>query len=79
MKAFVIAGGLPQIELIKQLKARGITTVMADGNNNALAKPYADVFYQKRFLHEKEQRIRYLAGEDIEILDAEVIEVSDTE
>jgi len=45
MKAFVIAGGLPQIELIKQLKARGITTVMADGNNNALAKPYADVFY----------------------------------
>lgn len=40
---------------------------------------YADVFYQKRFLHEKEQRIRCLAGEGIEILDAEVIEVSDTE
>jgi len=46
MKAFVLAGGLPQIELIKQLKARGITTVLADGNPNALARPYADIFYQ---------------------------------
>lgn len=45
MKAFVIAGGLPQIELLNQLKARGITTVLADGNDNALAKPYADIFY----------------------------------
>ena len=41
-----MAGGLPQIELIKQLKARNITTVLADGNANALAKPYADIFYQ---------------------------------
>ena len=32
MKALVLAGGLPQIELIEQLKARGITTVLADGN-----------------------------------------------
>lgn len=46
MKAFVLAGGLPQIELIKQLKARGITTVLADGNPKALARPYADIFYQ---------------------------------
>lgn len=46
MKAFVLAGGLPQIELIKQLKARGITTVLGDGNPNALARPYADIFYQ---------------------------------
>ncbi len=46
MKAFVLAGGLPQIELINQLKARGITTVLADGNPNALARPYADIFYQ---------------------------------
>ncbi len=46
MKAFVLAGGLPQIELIKQLKARNITTVLADGNANALARPYADIFYQ---------------------------------
>lgn len=46
MKAFILAGGLPQIELINQLKARGITTVLADGNPNALARPYADIFYQ---------------------------------
>ena len=45
MKALILAGGLPQIELIEQLKARGITTVLADGNPNALAKPYADKFY----------------------------------
>ena len=46
MKALVLAGGLAQIELIKQLKERGITTILADGNANALARPYADIFYQ---------------------------------
>lgn len=45
MKALVIAGGVPHIELIKQLKSRGIITVLADGSANALARPYADVFY----------------------------------
>lgn len=46
MKALVLAGGLAQIELVKQLKARGITTVLADGNPHALARPFADAFYQ---------------------------------
>jgi len=46
MKALVLAGGLPQIELIKQLKERGIVTVLCDGNANALARPYADIFHQ---------------------------------
>lgn len=46
MKALVLAGGLPQIDLVQQLKARGITTVLADGNANAPAVPYADVTYQ---------------------------------
>lgn len=46
MKALVLAGGFAQIELLRQLKDRGITTVLADGNANCLAKPYADVFYQ---------------------------------
>ncbi|MBR5231947.1 MAG: ATP-grasp domain-containing protein [Clostridia bacterium] len=46
MKALVLAGGLPQIELINQLKERNITTVLCDGNANALARPYADIFYQ---------------------------------
>lgn len=45
MKALVIAGGVPQIELIRQLKGRNITTVLADGSPSALAKPYADIFY----------------------------------
>lgn len=46
MKALVLAGALPQIELIQQLKSRGIETVLADGNENCLARPYADVFCQ---------------------------------
>lgn len=47
MKALVIAGGVPQIELIQQLKKRGIVTVLVDGNPNAVARPYADIFYHK--------------------------------
>lgn len=46
MKALVLAGGLAQIELLNQLRRRGITTVLADGSANALAKPYADIFCQ---------------------------------
>ena len=46
MKAMVVAGGVPQIELIRQLKNRGIETVLVDGNNACLARPYADTFYQ---------------------------------
>lgn len=46
MKALVIAGGVPQIELIKQLKSRGIVTVLADGSPQAVARPFADLFYQ---------------------------------
>ncbi len=46
MKALVVAGGVPQIELIRQLKERGITTILADGSAAAVARPYADRFYQ---------------------------------
>ena len=46
MKALVLAGGFAQIELIKQLKERGIVTVLADGNPGALARTYADLFYE---------------------------------
>ena len=45
MKALVVAGGVPQVELINQLKDRGITTVLVDGSQSALAVPYADIFY----------------------------------
>lgn len=45
MKALVIAGGLPQIELIKQLKKRGIEALLADGSPTAVARPFADKFF----------------------------------
>ncbi len=45
MKVLVLAGGIPQIELLKQLRGRGVVTVLADGSPNAVARPYADFFY----------------------------------
>ena len=46
MKALVLAGGVPQISLIKELKKRGIYTILADYNQNPVAKEFADCFYQ---------------------------------
>ena len=46
MKALVLAGGFPQIELLKQLRDRGIYTLLADYYENPVAKPYADKFYR---------------------------------
>lgn len=45
MKALVVAGGMPQITLINQLKERGIETVLVDGSPTPVALPYADKFY----------------------------------
>lgn len=45
MKALVLAGGISQAELIKDLKGRGIYTILADRNPKAYAVPYADKFY----------------------------------
>lgn len=45
MKALVLCGGIPQIELINNLKSRGIITVLADMNENVGGRKYADVFY----------------------------------
>ena len=45
MKALVLCGGLPQIALIKELKSRGITTLLADMNEKVKAREYADEFY----------------------------------
>lgn len=44
MKALVLCGGVPQIALIKELKSRGIETVLADMNENVKARAYADKF-----------------------------------
>ncbi len=46
MRALVLAGGFPQITLIKKLKARGCYTVLADWNDEPVAKKYADKYYQ---------------------------------
>ena len=45
-KALVLAGGFPQIELLRQLRDRGIETVLADYYAEPVAKPYADKFCQ---------------------------------
>jgi hypothetical protein len=46
MKALVLAGGFPQIELLRRLKSRGIETVLADYYAEPVVKPYADKFCQ---------------------------------
>ncbi len=46
MKALVLAGGMPQITLIHQLRERGIKTVLVDGSPAPVALPYPDKFYQ---------------------------------
>ena len=45
MKALVLCGGLPQAALIKELKSRGIYTILADMNEKVVAREYADKFY----------------------------------
>ena len=46
MKALVLCGGIPQIALIKELKSRGIETILADMNDKVGAIPFADKFYK---------------------------------
>lgn len=46
MKALVLCGGVPQIALIKELKSRGIKTLLADMNEKVAARKYADEFYK---------------------------------
>ena len=45
MKALVLCGGLPQIAMMKELKSRGVTVVLADMNEKVGARAYADIFY----------------------------------
>lgn len=46
MKALVLAGGYPQIELIENLKRRGIFTILADYYEHPVARDHADRFYR---------------------------------
>ena len=50
MKALVLAGSCRQIILISQLKDRGIYTILADNNPNAVARPFADEFVKVNIL-----------------------------
>ncbi len=52
MKALVLAGSCPQIVLLAQLKERGIYTILADNNEKAVARPYADEFVKVDLLNE---------------------------
>ena len=66
MKAMVIAGSCPQIVLLKQLKERGFQTVLADNNENAVARPYADQFVKVNILDfEAVERIAEAGGYSI--------------
>ncbi|MBO5286895.1 MAG: ATP-grasp domain-containing protein [Clostridia bacterium] len=46
MKALVLCGGAPQIALMKDLKERGITVVLADMNDKVAGRAYCDIFRQ---------------------------------
>ncbi len=67
MKALVLCGGVPQIALIQELKSRGITTLLADMNENVGARRYADEFFKVSVLDvdairqlAKEQQVDFL-------------------
>lgn len=49
-KVLVLAGGFPQISLIKQLKERGYYVILADWNEEPVAKKYADKYYRESTL-----------------------------
>lgn len=53
MRALVVAGGISQAALVQELKSRGIYTILADRNPNAVAVPYADAFYPVSTLDEE--------------------------
>ena len=59
MKALVLAGGVPQVDLILKLKQRGIYTLLADYYEYPVGKYYADEFYRISTLDVPS--IRYLA------------------
>lgn len=56
MKALVLAGGFPQIDLLCKLKSRGFTTILADYTLNPIAKNYADKHYCASTLNVEEIR-----------------------
>ena len=53
MKALVLAGSCSQIVLLNKLRERGIYTILADNNPNAVAIPYADHFVKINILDDE--------------------------
>ena len=51
MKALVLAASCPQIVLLNQLRERGIKSVLADNNSNAVARAFADEFVKVDILN----------------------------
>lgn len=51
MKALILAGSCPQVVLLGQLRERGIYSILADNNVNAVARPYADEFVKVDILN----------------------------
>ena len=49
-KALVLAGGFPQIALINELKKRGYFVILADWNEEPVAKKYCDLYYRESTL-----------------------------
>lgn len=49
-RALVLAGGLPQVELINQLKIRGYYTILVDYSESPMAEAVADKFYRESTL-----------------------------
>ena len=45
MTGIVVPGAIPQVAMLKDLKGRGIHTILADMNPKAIARPFADEFY----------------------------------
>ena len=50
MKALVLAGGFPQIKLIQELKKRGYFVLLADFNEEPVAKKYCDKYFRESTL-----------------------------
>ena len=53
MRVLVVAGGISQAALIQELKSRGIYTILADRNPQAVAVAYADAFFEISTLDEE--------------------------
>lgn len=53
MKALVLAGSCSQIVLLNKLRERGIYTILADNNPNAVAIPFADHFVKINILDDE--------------------------